>query len=196
MSGIYRIDLGNGNFYIGSASKLTRRKLEHLRRLQGGNHHNIRMQNSWNKYRVFNFTVVEQCEIELLTIREQVWINRYFGDPKNLNIAPVANSTLGVILSQETRSKMSLAKKGRKASEEARAKMSMARKGIPLSPEHRAKLSAIRKGMIYSPEARAKMSASHKGKKRAPFTQEHRANMSSAVIASWARRRAAMAAVV
>ena len=196
MSGIYRINLGNGNFYIGSASNLRRRKLEHIRLLKSAKHHNLRMQNSWNKYGLFDFSILEQCEKDLLAIREQVWIDQHFNDPKNLNIAPVANSTLGVILSESTRAKMSSAKKGKVYSAEARANMSLARKGIALSSEHRAKLSAAFKGRVYSAEARAKMSAAHKGKKRAPFTQEHRKNMSAASIARWARRREAMTASV
>ena len=61
--------------------------------------------------------------------------------------------------SEETRAKISAAKRGHKHSEEAKAKMSAAQRGRKLTPEHRAKISASNKGRKVSDETRAKISA-------------------------------------
>ena len=124
-SGIYRIELGNGNFYIGSSVDLRRRENAHRTDLHSLRHSNIKMQNCWNKYGVFEFTVLQECEIKELLLREQVWINKHFVNPKNVNLTPTAGSCLGYI-----------------ASAEHRAKNSAARKGKPLSAEHRANMVA------------------------------------------------------
>ena len=90
--------------------------------------------------------------------------------------------------SQETRAKMSAAKKGspgtfngRKHTQEARAKMSAAQKGRkrgPASQEHKDKLSAAKKGRTHTQETRAKMSASRR--RRPPISQETREKLSAA----------------
>jgi len=83
-SGIYRIDLGNGWFYIGQTSNFVKRKSGHFRALESQLHSNIRMQNCWNKYQVFIFTVLHKCEISELTIQEQFFLDIYFSNPKNV----------------------------------------------------------------------------------------------------------------
>ena len=62
--------------------------------------------------------------------------------------------------------------KGWSPSEEAREKMSAAKKGVPLSQDHAAAISASLTGMA-----------------RAPFTDEHRKNLSEAAKRGWAKRR-------
>jgi hypothetical protein len=52
-------------------------------------------------------------------------------------------------------------------------------KGYIRSAQHTAKIVAAHKGRKHSEESRAKISKSQKGKKRAPFTAEHKANMSA-----------------
>ena len=77
----------------------------------------------------------------------------------------------GVTLSEETRKKMSEAKKGHTVNEDTRKKMSEARKGR----------TSPRKGVTLSAETRKKMSEAKKGKKRKPFTEEHRKKMSESL---------------
>ena len=161
-SGIYRIELGNGYFYIGSSVDLAKREHEHRANLRQGNHDNQVVQNCWNKYGVFDFTVLEVCEKSELLLREQVWIDKNFSDPKNTNIAPTAGSSLGYKHSTEALAKISAAKKGVPLSAEHCAKISAANKGVPMSAEHYAKLSAARKGVPKSAETRAKMSATRR----------------------------------
>lgn len=74
-----------------------------------------------------------------------------------------------------------LHKKRRPATDETKAKISAAKRGIKLTAEHRAKLSAVRKGKqigrVFSDAAREKMSKSHKGK---PLSEAHRAALAAA----------------
>ena len=174
--GIYRIELGNGHFYIGSSADLDRRERHHRNDLLRGNHRNGKMQSCWNKYKVFEFTVLFECPVDELLQREQELIDMHFKEPKNANFAPTAGSALGVVHTADTR-----------------AKLSALRKGIPKSPEWRAKISASQKGRKrppFSAEWRAKLSESNKGKLR---TEEQRANVSAGVAAGWVGRRARMA---
>lgn len=194
-SGIYRIEMGNGYFYIGSSVNLSNRRGCHLRNLERMEHRNIRMQHCWSKYGIFEFVVLEKCEVECLLSREQEWIDKNFADPKNLNIAPTAGSCLGRVLSPETRAKISsgnkgkvrssdakkkysIARKGKKASSVALVNMSKAqkgRKGFSPTPETRAKLSAANKGKTgyrHTAESLRKMSESQKGKKLSPETRK------------------------
>lgn len=189
-SGIYRIDMGEGNFYIGSAVNLHTRKNSHISGLKRDKHGNPRMQFCWNKYGVFEFVVLEECEAECLLSREQYWLDKHFTDTKNLNILPTAGSSYGRVASAETRAKISAANIGRKATDETRAKLraswklrppvsaevrakmsaSMTGSTIangrrrPHTAETRAKYSAAQKGKVVSKETKAKLSAVHKGK--------------------------------
>ena len=161
-SGIYQVNLGNGWFYIGSAIDLTRRKREHLRTLKFKIHVNSHMQNCWNKYSIFEFVILEECEITQLLLREQFFLDIHFDDPKNVNLQPIAGSCLGQVRSAETRAKMSAWQIGKVHSAETRAKISAANKGKVHSAEHRAKNSAAKKGKIHSVDIRAKISAGSK----------------------------------
>jgi group I intron endonuclease len=202
VSGIYRIELGNGNFYIGSAANPRKRKNDHLSGLQRGKHRNARMQNCFDKYGIFEFTLVEQCSKDDLLIVEQSYLDKHFGKEKNLNMCANASSPmLGRKHSDEARKKITAYNITRVHSPETRAKMrASAKRGVPLSPEHRAKISATKKNITQ--ETRANMSAAQKGKKHSPetlakmsraksgrkLTPEHRALIS----ASWHNRRAKM----
>ena len=94
-------------------------------------------------------------------------------------------------LSEETKAKISAARKGKKGkphSEESKAKISAAnkgKKGKPLSEEHKAKISAANKGKPLSEETKAKLSASlkdnipwNKGRK---LSEEHKAKLSASL---------------
>jgi len=81
-------------------------------------------------------------------------------------------------ISDETREKLSAARRGKSHSDETREKMSAAKIGIPKSPEHIAKVAEKRRGTHHTEHARAKMSAAHRGKTLSP---EHRAKISVAL---------------
>jgi len=172
ISGIYQIELGNGHFYIGSAVNLETRERQHRIDLKNQSHCNKVAQRCWNKYGLFKFSVLEECEKDALIAREQFYLDQHFSSAKNVNIAPVAGSSLGIIRSLETRVKIGAWQKGRKLPLETRAKMSASAKGKKRSAEHRANLSASLKGRITSAETRAKLSENAKGKTHSLATRE------------------------
>ena len=159
-SGIYRIDLGNGWFYIGSAQNLRKRECEHRRSLERKDHNNKKMQNIWNKHGIFEFVILEQCTEDVLLNCEQMYLDKHFDDLKNVNLTPTAGSILGYNHSIESRVKMSAAGKRRIHSVETRAKMSASRKGKVFSAETRAKISEANRRRVLSDETRAKISES------------------------------------
>ena len=88
------------------------------------------------------------------------------------------------LVTEETRAKISAARKGTKLSYETKTKIGLASKGRYFSPEARAKISAAGMGNQYNlgrcakPETKLKMSIARKGKK---FTAEHRERISKAL---------------
>lgn len=201
-SGVYRIELGNGRFYVGSSVDLRRRQAAHSTKLASGKHRNPIVQSSYDKHGVFEFTVLKLCSPDQVLVFEQALLDEHFNDPKCANIAPTAGNSLGIKRSAETRAKVAAANIGRKLSPEHRAKIGAAHRGRkrppftaewrakigeasrnrpPASAETRAKIAAKGRGRKVSAETRAKLSAANKGRKRAPFTAEARANMSAAL---------------
>ena len=196
-SGVYRIELGNGRFYVGSSIDLRQREARHLSQLKSRTHPNCIMQRSFDKHDVFEFTIVECCVTDELLTREQLLLDAHFNNPLCVNLAPTAGSSLGVKHSANTRAKMSAAGRGRTFSSEHRAKISAAQVGRKHPPEVRAKMVAAWKTRAPdSEETRAKKRAASLGRKHsaesrakmsAPKSPETRARMKAA----WARRRAA-----
>jgi hypothetical protein len=100
---------------------------------------------------------------------------------KNLGLGNLVNMTdggegaLGVVVSEETRQKMSEKQKsktpmlGKTHSDETKQKISEANKGKTLSEEHRQKMSEAQKGKTLSEETRQKMSEAKKGNKSINF---------------------------
>ena len=177
-SGVYRIDLGNERFYVGSSIDLHQREARHLSQLKGRTHPNRIMQRTFDKYGVFEFTIVQCCVTDELLTREQALLDAHFDNVLCVNLAPNAGSSLGTKHSFGTRAKMSMAHKGRTFSPEHRAKISAANLNrAPISDETRAKMRAAWKTRApASEETRAKLSAAGLGRKH---SLESRAKMSA-----------------
>ena len=82
MIGIYSItNLVNNKVYVGSSTNINHRFITHKSRLRNNIHCNKHLQNAWNKYgeENFKFEVIEECEEDKLTEREQYWIDFYGG---------------------------------------------------------------------------------------------------------------------
>jgi len=129
ISGIYKIQslIKPERFYIGSTGNIKKRKYEHLCRLRKNKHPNKKLQYHYNKYGELDlqFTVIEPCLPEFLTIREQ----SYFIPLPWFNNDPHAGSSLGIKRSDEYKKALSERMKGTKRhlgfkhSEETRQKM-------------------------------------------------------------------------
>ena len=148
-SGIYRINLGNGWFYIGSSQHMNVRKAHHLSRLANGKHTNPKMQAIYSKYEIFEFDVLIKCDIDELLVKEQVLLDAFFTDPKCANV----NLTVDCVMrgrkhSQATKDKIRYAKLGGKASAETRAKLSAGltgKKRKPFTAIHKSRISESNK---------------------------------------------------
>lgn len=78
--GIYLITCKpTGKVYVGQSKNIKVRKSQHLSKLIAGQHYNSYFQNAFNKYgrENFSFRVLENCKDEILTEREEFWINFY-----------------------------------------------------------------------------------------------------------------------
>ena len=115
LSGIYKITcLGNGKYYIGSASNFCTRWSMHLHDLRKNKHHSDYMQNSYNKYDEdsFQFDILEYVkDVSLLIEREQHWIDKLipYNRSNGFNTLRYAGNSLGNKLSEETKDKLSKA---------------------------------------------------------------------------------------
>ena len=102
--------------------------------------------------------------------KKEIYLINYYGRRDSgkgtlVNMTDGGDGSKGVIISEETRAKLSAAHKGKKISDEHKAKLSAANTGKVMSEETRAKIGAFNKGKKRSAEARAKMSAAQKGNK-------------------------------
>lgn len=138
-SGIYFIKcLSTGKCYIGQTNNLDKRLCGHRSDLKCGRHHNILLQRSYYKYGKdnFEFGVLKRCELAELDQNEREFIDIFNSILDGFNIENGGNRQKTI--SDETRLKMSLAKKGKpsplkgtKMTELARTNISIAHKGLP-----------------------------------------------------------------
>ena len=150
--GIYKISNRITNkIYVGQSKDIIKRWRDHKTRLRSGNHVNIHLQNSWNKYGegAFEFSVVEVCKknFDVLNEREVYWINKLdaLNDSKGYNIASGGNNSYAMY----GKSKEELTKIYKKIAE-ARLKTwrikGNPRKGSKLSEVQKKKISESLKG--------------------------------------------------
>lgn len=63
--------------YIGQSSNIERRWLAHSRYFIRGEHANYKAQNAFNKYGQPQYSILEECSIELLLQREREWSQEF-----------------------------------------------------------------------------------------------------------------------
>lgn len=186
-SGIYLIlNTKSKKLYLGQAQNLRKRWNEHKRKLNAGIHTNSHLQAAWNKYGAdaFEFKVLEYCDIDRLSEREQHFLDTYIPKGNCYNIAQDASAPMrGIRHSTSTRKKMSAlhiginnAFFGKSHSAESRQRMSAAAKYRPsISDDTRQKLSQTSTGRTHSEETRQKLSEIAQGR---VFSEETRRKMS------------------
>jgi len=177
--GIYRIyNKVNGKSYIGQSKNVEVRLRAHFRCLSRGSHANCHLQSAFLLHGAENFEhqLIEACEEEALTQREEYWIDAalYYAGVYNL-IRPEDSKKVSV----ETRRKMS---------ESAKVKMigNQNSKGYAHTEEARRKISEAGKGRVFSEETRHKLSEAGKGR---VLSEEHRRNISKASKEGWRKRK-------
>lgn len=143
VAGVYKLNLPDGRFYIGSSSNIHARVKDHRARLSAGKHGNPYIQNAWNKYRSLEPEIVLICRTQDLIMYEQICIDRLCPE---LNLSPIAGR---VGWSAETKAKMAATRKGYRHTDETKKKMSESRKGRSYGPQSEAtklKKSLVQRG--------------------------------------------------
>lgn len=175
MIGIYGIhNKVNDKWYVGQSNNIRKRNLYELRNLRNGvfhyNNSNNHIVQAWQKYgeNAFEWVVLEECEIDKLDEREIFWIREKDSYRNGYNQTLGGSGSRGVIVSEETKRKMSLSSKGEKhpfwgkhRTEETKKKLSLwrtGRKGMPMTEKvkkiliesRRIKIICNENGKIYS----------------------------------------------
>ena len=94
--GIYKITCtGNNKIYIGQSRNIVARFRDHRWFLKANRHRNIHLQRAYNKYglEAFTFEIVELCELDKLTDREEYYIEKYSCLSEGFNMAEARNCT-------------------------------------------------------------------------------------------------------
>jgi hypothetical protein len=100
---------------------MERRLYWHVTMLNAGRHHCRHLQNAWAKYGRSGFRLrrLETCRADDLQLCEQKWMDRNAG--RLFNSQPLARTSRGYRLSDETKAKLSTAAKRRAADPAERA---------------------------------------------------------------------------
>ena len=114
-------------------------------------------------YSSFSLDILEYCNSSELLNKEQYYIDLL---KPNYNILKTAGSSLGRVLSEETKEKIALSITGKVHSDLVKQKMSITRTGLLKTEETKKILSELRKGQIghftgkqHSEESKEKMRA-------------------------------------
>ena len=197
--GIYRIyHIESGKSYVGQSIRVEYRLKQHMKGLAENKHSNEHLQRAYTLYGVDAFAteVLEVCSQEVLTEREQFWMDFYC--PTGLyNLAPAAGSVAGYKFTETQRRSVSDANLKRFESEEAKRKHGeslkgnengRAGKGSKRTEQTKKNISDSLKGKKFSEAHLKAMSESQMGKKRGPHSEEHRAKLSEAAKLRWSKQ--------
>lgn len=151
ITGIYTItNIINNKIYVGKSKNIKYRFTEHLKCLENNKHHNIYLQNAFNKYgkEAFKLEILEECDITFIFSQENYWCNLLNVHNRNYgyNIAPTSPNGLSK-LAKETILKLSKASSSWKRSKEICKLISLSKKGKRL---HDDSLKAARLSVIKS----------------------------------------------
>lgn len=157
ISGIYCIEnIDNNKKYIGQSVDIHSRWKSHRKQLRNNWHPNIHLQSSWNFYGEdrFSFSVLEECEIELLDKKEKHYVRLYNSDEENFGYNYlIGGGKSGWRMPEDMKIHLSEMNKGK----------SPTNKGVPFTPEQRERylLASSLKGPV-TQLAKDNMSKAHK----------------------------------
>ena len=188
-SGIYAlVNTTDGKRYIGRTVDLKKKQGYHHWQLTSNRHHNPHLQRAWNRGDTFEFEIIEECDKERLNEREIYWIAHYKTTDMRYgyNLCEGGKATTGRVPSEETRRKISTAKKGKKYDPEVvRRRAETFKRRLREEPEFRerfinnARECGIKRGSPWnigrkaSEETRKKLSKSLRGKPK-PESQKQK----------------------
>jgi len=161
---IYSItNLVTGKCYVGSSLDMRQRINRHFNHLRQGIHYNQKLQRAFDKYGEWAFDVkqIDTCFVSDRAACETMWIERMEAVDCGYNIAKEGMSLLGTPQSPLHVAKRVASKKGYKHSEETKAKLSAAKRGKKMPPKSEVTLEKLRVaglGRKHSEETKKKMS--------------------------------------
>ena len=164
ITGIYMIRCKiNNKIYIGQSKNIEKRFSYHRSALNRNNHDNDLLQNDWNKYGqdYFEFNIIVECEEHKLNELEREYINEYKSCDFGYNMTFGKDENGAEIYTEETKKKMSEAKKSKHHTEETRKKISESKMGHEVREETRKKISEAKMGYNHTEETKKKMSKNH-----------------------------------
>jgi group I intron endonuclease len=185
MIGVYKITNGcNLKCYIGSSKYLPYRWYRHKTELRKNNHCNQHLQRAWDKYgeENFYFTILQECEEEVLADCESHWMQQYDSLNNGYNLISADRHTV----SKETSKKISKGLVGNKNAlgfkhtNESKLKISLAGTGKVQSKETIAKRIKKLKGKIRTEEQKNNMRKPHSS--TGAMTQEHKNKIALALM--------------
>lgn len=184
-AGVYKITAPSGRIYIGSAVNFDSRWRVHRHHLRKGTHHSPPLQAAWHKYgEDLKFERLLICAPEHAVMYEQIVIDAL---RPQMNVCPVAGSTLGYRHTDEVKAKFSQRLR-RQYTPEQRAEQSRKMRR-PLAPEHAAATRAraeLRRGTKLEEGTKEKIRQALKGRINTP---DQIARQKAAFAATIARRR-------
>lgn len=148
MIGIYKITSPSNKVYIGQSIRLKERIIEYKK--QKNCNGQPKLFNSFLKYGIENhkIEIVEECSIDLLNTRERYWQDYYDVLKKGLNCLLTKTDILPRVVSEETKQKLSKAKKGKKQNIEHINKRVISKKGYIHSFETKNKIALKRNKIL------------------------------------------------
>lgn len=154
----------NTKVYVGQTKNPKSRKADHFCAARSGNS-NYHIHRSMHLHGVenFSFEILEECEDDVTNERERHWIAHFdsFNPEKGYNLTKGGDQNFEI--SDETRKRMSVAKRGKPLSEQNRKNLWRSR-DRKFSNQHRLNLSLAAKKRKASDETKKKMSDALKGK--------------------------------
>lgn len=153
---IYMYKSPSGKYYIGQTIRPKFRKNEHVSRAFNGSE--LPFHRAIRKYGIDSFEYSILCRItcsntktlsEILNNLEQYYIIKYNSKvPTGYNVTEGGEGNLGIVLSEETKYKMSLSKIGHKCSANTKKKMSRWQVGKKLSEDTKNKIRNSHVGKV------------------------------------------------
>jgi group I intron endonuclease len=178
MIGIYKITSPSGKIYIGQTTNFSKRKNYYK---NGAKPYQVRIYNSLEKYGYDAHTIefIEQCLVDNLNERERYWQDFYDVIGKyGLNCRLTETKDKSGFISEESKAKMSEARKGRIFDQSWIDKLRNSAMGKKHSEETKKRISESNKGKKFTAEHIAKLPQNQKGKFRPKANNDTKEKMS------------------